>query len=485
MNQDTRTSKTRSQPPHALRIGIVQGGHIVEERLLGDAAAVTIGQSPRNVFTLCAAGLPRTYRLFRRDKDRHVLRFAPGMEGRVTVGGRPWTLTQACEAGLARRAGDWLELPLEPGARGKLRLGEVTVLFQHLRQAPARPLPRLPASLQGGVASRVDPGFAKVLSGAMAVAAMFLVAVQLVPKPTGNVRTTRMKALMDSRTRLQRPAPQPRRLAAAAHTRSKDAPGDNPSAVATSADAARRARIDAARRADPGAEAIRVKKGTPEYHALLKDLTNIQVDRNQMSAIALSGKCRGQQKCDRAETGPDVLRNGGSFGDLAQAAERSAGIGAHRPGGPSTHARRPGLAHNGGRPVVTSTRTGPSATPATKPRRDIQHIKKPRSTHTFQQPMTPPRGGASISAKVRPRVYRLRYCYNQLLPSQPTLSGSVKISFVVQPNGRVQGVSVSTGMGRAMKSCVQSRVARWHLGKLKLANAVHYGPFYVRFHPKH
>lgn len=60
----------------------------------------------------------------------------------------------------------------------------------------------------------------------------------------------------------------------------------------------------------------------------------------------------------------------------------------------------------------------------------------------------------------------------------------MKISFVVLPNGRVKSVNISTGMGGAMASCVQGKVARWTLGKPKITGPVYYGPFYVRFYPR-
>lgn len=482
MKYATGTSKSRFHTHCALRIGIVQGGHLIEERKVGDCAQVTIGQSPRNLITLSARGLPRTYPLFRRERGRQVLRFAPGADGRVTVDGRLLTLRQACEAGAARRVGDWYELPLEPGDRGKVSLGEVTVLFQQIHQPPAVPQPRLPASLQGGIANRMDPVFSMVLSGTVALAAAFLIAVQLVPKPTGTVKSSRIKALLSHRAQMEHSKPAPPKPGAVAQNRN---PGDLVGERSTKPTETKPTPSHATRRGDShGKPLARLEKGTPEYRDALASLTDMNPDQGRFTKIILHGRCTDPNGCKDGVTGPDHLRNGAAFGDLDDSARRPGGVASDRPSGPSTHTQRSGLAHNGGRPVISTTRTNPSDTANTRPRRRPRTLQAPRGGHTFNPPRVRPKGGASISAKVRSRVYSLRYCYNRLLPSHPTLKGTVKISFVVLPGGRIKGVTITTGMGATMKSCVQTTVARWTLGKPKIAGPVYYGPFYVRFYPR-
>ena len=89
--------------------------------------------------------------------------------------------------------------------------------------------------------------------------------------------------------------------------------------------------------------------------------------------------------------------------------------------------------------------------------------------------------GSRVRSKIRARVYGLRSCYNRALISNSRLQGSVKISFMIMPNGRVSNVNVVSGMGGSIVSCVKGKVRRWHLGKVP--NQVFYGPFSVRFTP--
>lgn len=482
MKYTTGASKKNRPAKHdALRIGIVQNGHLIEERKLQDCAKVTVGQSPRNLFTVSARGLPRTYQLFRQERGRQVLRFAPASDGRVTIDGTLRTLQQACDSGAAQRVGDWYELPLQPGARGKLSLGDVTVLFQQIYLPPTIPQPRLPASLQGGIANRMDPVFSMVLSGTLAAAAAFLIAVQLVPKPTGVVRSARISALLGNRSRVQHHKPAVPKPGAA--TRSQK-PGDQVSDSTATPTQTNATPKPVSHRGDrPAKPHIKLQRGTPEYRAALASLTDMQPDQGRFTKIILHGQCNDPKGCKNSVTGRDHLRNGGSFGDLDDQARRPGGVSSGRPTGPSSNTRRPGLAYIGGKPVVSATRTNPVSTKP-KPMHQPVVIKAPRGTTGFKAPKVRAKGGASISAKVRRRVYGLRYCYNRLLPSQPTLKGAAKISFMVLPNGRVRNVIISTGMGSAMKSCVSGKVARWHLGKPKIYSPVFYGPFYVRFYPR-
>ena len=65
-----------------LRIGVLLGGKIVEERLIRERAPVTIGQSMRNTFSIPIEGLPLEFTLFALDEGRYSLRFLPRMDGR-------------------------------------------------------------------------------------------------------------------------------------------------------------------------------------------------------------------------------------------------------------------------------------------------------------------------------------------------------------------------------------------------------------------
>ncbi len=151
----------RAPPRRILRIGIVMGGTIVEERLLRERTPVTIGQGTRNTFCVPVEALPRTFTMFALDEGRCVLRFTADMDGRINNGDRTATLAEL--RGATPDAGGYHQLALADTARGKVALGDLAVLFQLVPEPPLLPQPRLPASLRGRISDRIDPRLATIL----------------------------------------------------------------------------------------------------------------------------------------------------------------------------------------------------------------------------------------------------------------------------------------------------------------------------------
>src|SRR5205814_8166362 len=77
-----------------LRIGIIQGGRIVEERLVRKRENITIGQSAKNMFVVPSDVLPRHWLLFEVTGNRYVAHFSEGMDARIAVGSEIISLAQ-------------------------------------------------------------------------------------------------------------------------------------------------------------------------------------------------------------------------------------------------------------------------------------------------------------------------------------------------------------------------------------------------------
>lgn len=138
-----------------LRVGVVLAGDIVEERIFRAARGVTVGSSPRNDIFLPSSTLPRSYRLFSRGGGGWQLCCAPGVDGRLSGGGQVRTLQEAAQTGQAGRGGV-ICLPLTEQDRGKVRLGDVTLLFQFVEPPLVQPRPQLPPSVRGGLSTSID-----------------------------------------------------------------------------------------------------------------------------------------------------------------------------------------------------------------------------------------------------------------------------------------------------------------------------------------
>lgn len=142
--------------PRALRVGVLLGGNLVEERVISGMAPITIGQSLRCTLSIPADGVPHEHVLFARDQGRTLLRATPGMTGRLAHG-------DAITIELAATT------PIERGMRGKLQIGEATILFQEIATPPVPPRPVLPASIRGTLLGRVDRRLAAIIGGSLVV----------------------------------------------------------------------------------------------------------------------------------------------------------------------------------------------------------------------------------------------------------------------------------------------------------------------------
>ena len=165
--------EARNQPapggprPRILRIGVLLGGKIVEERLIRERTPVTIGQSMRNTFSIPIEGLPLEFTLFALDEGRYSLRFLPRMDGRLSDSGGQVNTLEALRARGAANHGDYHQVALSDSSRGKLSLGDLTILFQFVTEPPRQPKPMLPASVRGTFADRFDPRLSVIMGASI------------------------------------------------------------------------------------------------------------------------------------------------------------------------------------------------------------------------------------------------------------------------------------------------------------------------------
>ncbi len=149
-------NQPKAPQPKILRIGVIQAGKIIEERLIRQRVNVTIGASPRNTLVVPASTLPRSFVLFEIQQGKYSLRFGEAMDGRVSVDNQVLSLDQIRNKKLAAAKGNVLTLNLTESSRGKVLLGEITLLFQFVTPPPIQPRPQLPPSVRGGFFQSMD-----------------------------------------------------------------------------------------------------------------------------------------------------------------------------------------------------------------------------------------------------------------------------------------------------------------------------------------
>jgi hypothetical protein len=132
-----------------LRVAVIERGRVVEERLARRGADVTVGSIERNSLVVLGERAPGSFRLFELRGDACTLHLFPGITGRVATGGELIDLsTRASQRGAS--------ISLAPDARGKLVVGDATLLFQRVAAPPRQPRAQLPEGVKNSLVASVD-----------------------------------------------------------------------------------------------------------------------------------------------------------------------------------------------------------------------------------------------------------------------------------------------------------------------------------------
>jgi hypothetical protein len=409
--------------PKVLRIGLVQSGRVIEERIIKQRTHVTVGPSEKSMFVIAATSVPPTFRLFELVGNDYYLNFLDGMTGRVAL---PTGISDlAVLRGQARRTPQGAyQIRLTEDSRGKVIVGDTSFLFQFVAPPPVQPKPQLPVSVMRGATS-IDWTTTMIAAFAFLLHFLAIGAIYsdwLDPVIDENVN---VEGLIDSVQALP-PPPPVETAAAASDNAGKPAPKAAPKAAPKG-------------------------HGKPGHmsKAQVAALTN-QINQLEMATLgALSSE-------GPATAG--VLRNSEvATSALDQAAASGAGVGISGDlnlghGGGTI---RPGM---GGGGLGSIGETGRSS--GTEGTGGVQKIKAPHGTASV--------GGAAVTGTVSDasRVVAgmragFRACYNRGLQQNPDAQGSIRLTIRVGPGGEVQGVSAapSGNLPGSVVSCVRSRAS--------------------------
>lgn len=180
--------------PKVLRIGVIQGARIIEERIVRTRETVTIGPSEKNHFVIAHPSLAGRHPLFELRSggpkgEQYWLNFSPEMTGRVAFpqdAGGVVDLGALRTSPKAQPGSRGHAAPLTEECKGKVVIGDTTMLFQFVVPPPIQPRPQLPASVRGGWLSRVDTGsvVSYVIAALVHVGLMCGAMIPDWPKPT-------------------------------------------------------------------------------------------------------------------------------------------------------------------------------------------------------------------------------------------------------------------------------------------------------------
>lgn len=442
------------QGPKVLRIGMIQGGKIVEERIIRTRDTVSVGTTERNTFTVVGPKLPTHFDLFQMVGGQYKLNFTDDMDGRVALSAGVKSLKELRETGQAVKSNVGWQVPLNEQCRGKVSVGDVQFLFQFVNPPPPQPKPQLPAAIRAGWVKNIDWTYNACLAFFMLCAFSGLAYVEYLYDPEIEDVFALDSRIVQLATPPAVTEPEPDQNQAqqpdqnAQQQQQQQAPtrqNNNQQAAAPSAEQ-RAARAAAqADRASQAAEraaaaALNALQNSAEFAALTG-----ATDTGRGSAadrLAQGGLMQGSV---------DALANTGGI-------QNAAGGSGLRRGGMSASAG--GIAGGGGlgagRAVAGGGENiGGGGTVVTE--RVVRGNASLGSGDAEGGEGT--LDASHVASVLRQQLGGIRSCYERALRNNPTLSGRLDLRFTIGTSGRVTSASTS-GLGSAPEvgSCVVGRV---------------------------
>ncbi len=412
----TRTSTG----PRILRVGIIQGGKIIEERHIRRPDSVSVGQDAKNTFVIPASNLPPSFPVFDFRGTHYYLLFTERMDGRVRLGERDVDFATLRTQKLAQKRGSVYALQLDESAKGKVSLGEVTLLFQFVPPPPAPVRMALPAEFRGTLWSSLDHTFFGIL--ALSVLFFFSAAVWIALTPTPAYSDVTLDELPDRFAKLLVPPkpPEPEKPKEEPKGEEKVEKKVEKKKEKPASDEARKAAI---------AQKVQSKGilkilGASGGQGALKDLLG-EGTGTQDVATALKG----------AQGGVVVATTGGVGGPRGGGAGSAAGIGdVGTAGGGNVSLGSKGDARVSGRVAAAA------------PEVDSADVDR-----------------EALARYIKARLTAIRGCYEKELKRNPTLKGKVVVRFNITPAGRAGDIRLEeNSVGSAeVGLCIVSLMRSW------------------------
>lgn len=437
-----RQPAPQGPPPRILRIGIVLGGNIIEERLVRTQETITIGQSAKNTFSIPIEGLPRTFPIFAYENGKYTLNFTGNMDGRISSGGGVHTLSQLKQHGAQQRGDAWSS-PLDFKSRGKVSVGSMTLLFQFVTAPPLQPRPRLPASVRGTLADRIEPRLAIIL--ACSVLAHFSLALwaytrdQVVERPVDKIARSFQVGQYE-------PPPPVEPIEAEETDEGEEA---------EEAGAAETPKPDKPRTKEPATSdnggSNDENEGSPDDAAVAEAIQNTAIvavltgeDGKGGLFSEMSGTDQGASLDDSiAHAAGKATATTGSGGDRRQRGQNSGKLGTgkgEKVGGPT---------EGGG--------VGP------KTEEKVSRVKLGSAADLSLSDLDPDAVVKRIRGKYLAGIKR---CHSKELKVDPKAEGKVTIRFTVGPTGRVTKATVK-GFSPTVDTCITSLASQWRFSAPK------------------
>lgn len=397
-----------------LKIGLVQDGKLIEDSILGDKAGVTIGLDPSNTLSIAEPNIPRRHMLLEHTSHGYKLSVLESMAGRLQIDVKTMDLAEALKSGMAKKTAKGYEILLAKESKGKITIGQSTILFQLVPPPPAPPIMQLPKELKSGMFRGFDMFFTVVLLISALLHTVLILYLNSIPYSDVDemqVDTERFIQVVQAEDIVM-----PEEEEFEDEELSKKAGGGG---------------------GGGGTKGVK--------------------DRGILALITRAGAKNG--------TVADLLSDSGLGGSLEDALNSIGGVRVGRAGdaGIGSGTRGSGAGGTGSGSGVGIGDIGSLGSGGSKGTGQRKERKVSAKMSTKAGGVSGKIDKAAVRSTIRRYLGGVRHCYEMQLRVDPTIKGSVRIQFTISASGQVSGCSVtSDSMGNTLiSSCVCRRVQRW------------------------
>jgi len=423
-----------------LRIGIIQGGKIIEERLIRKRDSVSIGQSSGATFSIPLADLPKQYQLFIMKGGSYFLSFSDKMRGNVAVKESNLDFNSIKAQNMGKRSGEFYHYQLKEDSRGKVVIGDVTVLFQFVVPPAELPKLQLPELAKGYWLKNLDRQYLTILVVVFLLHFGLIMGVQSAPLP----QEMKFEDLPDRFAKMILPDKKPE------EAKKADEAGDEKEVEDKVEDK----------------KPVKTAEKSSEGSAKAMGRATVAETKNKVMGTGILKVIGSIGTGTEGGALADVLKGGGSNTNLEGALN---GIGTIGVATNENMGTRLG-AGGSGDGVADIGKLG-TAAEAGNVGKGTEVGKKVASISGQISAMSPEIDGApdcgKVAGVVKTRMRALNDCYERELKKNPSLAGKISIQVTVEEDGRVSDARIEgNSMGdAAVADCILSRLRNMRFPK--------------------
>ena len=433
-----------------LRVGVIQNGQVVEERIFRSRETVTAGQGLKNSFVVASSAFPASLTLFEVKGAKYQLRVTSAMQGRVALADGMLDLAAVATSGKGQKSGDAWVVEIPDSSRGKVSLGDTTLLFQFVAPPPLKVLPQLPANMRGNLltflatAASIDAVYLSSFAFSLLLqAGTILYAVNFVPPPA---RDAAMKEMTERIIKIIANVEPPK-------PKEEEVPTEvDPNAEAEKAE-------EKTPEAKPEPEAKPAQEAPPRTQEEIRAAAKERVQQDSaLSALFNSdsgaGPALGISESMSSKRADEVIANQKLAGDGTGVASK-----ANLGGSDGASGKLGGVDVSGNSSVGGATAGRVEGTTGAK----VKIRLKAEAESTA--------GSGSLSKdKIREVIDRrkkdIERCYERELAKDPGLKGRLEIKWTIGEEGTVTQADVGENdLGSAEAACSKGVVRRWRFAK--------------------